>query len=105
MQIHDITNILTKNFNVNTQTQNTWSLFVNHIYQYKNEYYKIKCYNNKSLLLDFHKRSMNILRTTNDIINNIDLDDKKIEYELKYYVNSLIESFLKFNIEELKSNR
>jgi hypothetical protein len=48
---------------------------------------------------------MNILRTTNDIINNIDLDDKKIEYELKYYVNSLIESFLKFNIEELKSNR
>jgi hypothetical protein len=45
---------------------------------------------------------MNILRVTNIFINNLVLDDKKKETDLKKYVNSLIELFLKFNIEELK---
>ena len=54
-------------------------------------------------LLDFFKRSLTILKITSDIINNFNLNDKKIELELKEYVNSLIEQFLKFNIEELKT--
>ena len=103
MQIQEITNTLSKNYEIDNLTKKTWDLFVNHIFQYKSEYNRIKRYHNNSLLIDFHRRSFEVLKSTNENIKKLNLSDKQLESNIKIYVNNLIDQFLKFNMESVKS--
>ncbi len=102
MQIQEITNTLSKNYSINNITKKTWDMFVNHIYQYKNEHNKLKKYYNKSLMVDFYRKSFEILKNTNIVIGNLSLSDKQLELSIKNYVNQIIDQFLKFNIESMR---
>lgn len=102
MQIQDITLILSNNYEINNLTKKTWDLFLNHIIQYKNEYYRIKRYNNKSLMVDFYRRSFQILKNMDNEMKKLSLSDKNDEIQVKDFIDKLIIQFLKFNMKSIK---
>lgn len=102
MQIQEITVTLSKNYLIDNITKNTWNLFINHIYQYKNEHKKLQKYYNKSLMVDFYRKSFEILKNTDIAIKNLSLPDKQLELNIKNYVNQLIDQFLKFNMKSIR---
>ena len=102
MQIQDITLILSNNYEINNLTKKTWDLFLNHIIQYKNEYYRIKRYNNKSLMVDFYRRSFHILKNMDNEMKKLSLSDKNDEIQVKDFIDKLIIQFLKFNMKSIK---
>ena len=102
MQIQEITVTLSKNYLIDNITKNTWNLFINHIYQYKNEHKKLQKYYNKSLMVDFYRKSFEILKNTDIAIKNLSLPDKQLELNIKNYVNQLIDQFLRFNMKSIR---
>ena len=102
MQIQEITDTLSKNYLIDNITKNTWDLFINHIYQYKNEHEKLQKYYNKSLMVDFYRKSFEILKNTDIAIKNLSLPDKQLELNIKNYVNQLIDQFLRFNMKSIR---
>ena len=102
MEIQNITIFLSNDYEVDNLTKKTWDLFVNHIFQYKNEFYRIKKYNNKSLMVDFHRRSFQILKNMDIELKKLSLKDKIVETKIKNYVDKLIIQFLKFNMDSIK---
>jgi hypothetical protein len=102
MEIQNIISLLNSNYEVDNLIRNSISLFINHITQYKEERQKLMIYNNKSLMIDFYKKSLNILKNTNSIVAKLDIEDKVVEKNIKEIIQKIINEFVTFNIHAVK---
>lgn len=98
-----VTNTFSNDITINSVIKNTWSKFYNHITSYEVIKKQITSKRNKKLLIDFYNQSCTILKEMNSKINTLDMMDKKVEKEIKDFINNLIQQYLIINLTGIKN--